>query len=44
VAILMEVLYEGWIHRDIAKACDPKHRYKILDFKNITRLKIRIKE
>jgi hypothetical protein len=44
VAILREVLYEGWIHQDITKVCEPKHRYKILDFKNITRLKIHIKE
>ena len=35
VVILKEVPYKGWIYRDITKICEPKHRCKILSFKNI---------
>ena len=32
VAILGEVLYQGWAYRDITKVCELMHRCKILHF------------
>jgi hypothetical protein len=36
VAILREVHYKGKIHRNVKEVSEPKHRYKILHFKNNT--------
>jgi len=35
VAILREVRYKEWIHRDTTEVCVQMHRHKILNFTNI---------
>ena len=34
VAILREISYTGWVHRDITNVCELMNRYKILSSKN----------